>query len=1028
MNIPPAGKAWRLHVFVTRFGLLKHLANRFLQVGAVALLALVVGAGSGYAQSKTDGAVFGRILNPTTADLSGATATLTNRATGASRSTTVASGGTFEFPAVAVGNYDVALNLKGRAALKQSAYVGVGSTATARFEIPASDTVQLEEYVVSGANVQPIDVASTVIGLNIRADVVTKLPVPRNITAVALLTPGVSAGDRGFFGNLASFAGASVGENAYYLNGYNITDFRRGLGFSTVPFQFFSDFQVLTSGYSAEYGRSTGGVVNAVSKSGGNEFHASVGLIYEPKQLNENAPDVYGTDGKLAVFNSLGSAEVRTANFEVSGPIWKDHFYFYGLYQMNETKTDFIAPTTSSSRTGTSITQRNFRVNDNPLWAAKIDWLMTPEQKFEYTTFSDRTDQETAQYAYPWTSANGTVTLPAALGALSNQYRAIGGRTNIYRYSGNYLDDRFSLSALYGSGTKNDSITSDVSGQPYIVDNRSSAGRLSGAGSLTEDKDTRTAKRIDGVVRFDAFGSHALKFGYDNENNKAHTLTRTSGDGTAYTYELYTGGTLQNSATPPPGTTQIAQISVFANGGDFRVITEALYVEDNWKLFNDRLNLNLGLRNEMLDNRNGNDKTFIKIKNMRAPRVSAAYDLNGDGLSKVTASWGRYFLQIPANTAARMASGETYYTDYYVLNSLKSDNLPNLGPKVGERTVTGTGIVPGVETLVSTTIQPMYQDEFTLGYERALGKKWRASVKGIQRKLAQTIEDEAVDAALGAYALKKGYTNFEVGGFDYYVLTNPGSAATFYVNMKNDLNSDGVVDISDQSGGIGTKEQVTLDAGALGYPKASRNFYSVILELERPLADKWFANFSYVWSQSYGNYEGSVYSDIGQTDAGITQLFDQPGLVDGSYGPLPNDRRHTFKAFGGYQITKELQIAANYSAQSGRAVNGLGLHPTDAYARVYGGSSYYVNGVLAPRGSFGRTPWVHQIDLALRYRPTWGRDKFTLGADVFNVPNFQTETARFERSVAGTAPLAFFQKARTFQTPRYVRISATYEY
>ena len=142
----------------------------------------------------------------------------------------------------------------------------------------------------------------------------------------------------------------------------------------------------------------------------------------------------------------------------------------------------------------------------------------------------------------------------------------MGGRTSIYRYSGSFFDDVLTLSALYGTGTKNDSITSDVSAEPYIVDNRTSAGRLSGAGSLTEDVDTRQARRVDGVVRFTALGSHALKFGYDNENNKAHSLVRTSGNGTAYTYELYTGGTLQNSATPPPGTTQIAQVSVFANG------------------------------------------------------------------------------------------------------------------------------------------------------------------------------------------------------------------------------------------------------------------------------------------------------------------------------------------------------------------------------------------------------------------------------------------------------------------------------
>jgi hypothetical protein len=431
----------------------------------------------------------------------------------------------------------------------------------------------------------------------------------------------------------------------------------------------------------------------------------------------------------------------------------------------------------------------------------------------------------------------------------------------------------------------------------------------------------------------------------------------------------------------------------------------------------------------MLDNRNGNDKTFIKIKDMKAPRLSGSYDLKGDGLSKVTASWGRYFLQIPANTAARMASGETYYTDYYVLNGLQPNNLPNLGPQIGPRVTTGTGIVPGVETLVNADIKPMYQDEWTVGYERAFSKLWKGSVKFIYRNLASTIEDSAVDAALLKYAQSKGYNNFEVGGFDYYVLTNPGSAATFYVNMTKDFNNDGVVDVNDQSNGIASKEKVTLDAKSLGYPAATRKYYAAYFDLERSFANKWFAKFSYVWSHSYGNYEGSVYSDIGQADAGITQLFDQPGLVDGTYGPLPNDRRHTFKAFGAYQLTKELTFSANLSVQSGRAENGLGAHPTDLYARAYGASSYYVNGVLVPRGSLGRTPWVTQLDVALRYKPTWAKEKLTLGLDVFNLPNFSAVTAVFERSTSGaTSKLAFFRQARSYQQPRYVRLSASYEY
>ncbi len=1020
-----------LRALLNDLGFARLLVNRFAQITALAFLATASTTTLTYAQSNAQGSVLGRVVGVSASDLAGATVTMANKELNISRTTSVNSVGTFEFPSVPVGDYEISLSQKGHEPSAQTAHVGLGNITSVRFEPGSGETMKLEKLVVTGADASPVDVANTVIGLNIRSETLKMLPVPRNITGVALLTPGVTAGDRGFFGNLASFAGASVGENAYYLNGFNITDFRRGLGYQGVPFEFFSEFQTLTSGYSAEFGRSTGGVVNAISKRGSNEYHASVGLIWEPNSLAKNSPNTYGaTNGKAYVINSQNKTDTKSYNLEASGPIWKKHLYFYGLYQGNRTTLDFMAPTTSSRTRGTTIRQYNHGTNNSPYWAGKLDWDITKDHKLELTTFSDKSDRVTLQYPYAWTSADGSITYPATFGTPSTQFRSLGGRGDIYRYSGNFFDDVLTITALYGKNSRDDSISSTNDANPYIVDNRSTAGRLSGSGSVTEDVDKRKAERVDGVVRFNLLGSHNLKFGWDNENNIAHSLVRNSGDGISYEYNNYTAGAaLENGVVAPAGTTQIASLIVYRAGGDFRVITEAMYLEDNWKLMNDRLNLNLGLRREMLDNRNGNDKTFVKIEDMKAPRLSGSYDLKGDGLSHVFASWGRYFLQIPANTDVRQAGGETYYTDYYVLNSLKPDNLPNLGPQVGPRVTTSNGIVPGVETLLNKNIAPMYQDEWTLGYEKALNKLWKGSIKFIYRNLASTIEDEAVDAALIKYAAAKNYSTFEAGGFDYYVLTNPGAPITFYINMTKDLNGDGVVDSGDQAGGIASKQLVTLDASSLGYPKASRKYYSVYLDLERAFADKWFAHFSYVWAHSYGNYEGSVYSDIGQTDAGITQLFDQPGLVDGTYGPQPNDRRHTFKAFGAYQVSKEWTISGNFSLQSGRPKNGLGAHPTDLFARAYGASSYYVNGILTPRGSLGRTPWVTQLDLALRYKPTWGKNKLTLGLDVFNVPNFSTQTAIFERSTSGaTAKLDFYQQTRSYQQPRYVRLSANYNY
>src|SRR6185312_16251288 len=100
---------------------------------------------------------------------------------------------------------------------------------------------------------------------------IAKIPVPRDITDVALLAPGTVRGDAAF-GNLASFGGASVAENAYFVNGFNITDSFKGLQFAAIPFQAIAQQQVKTGGYGAEFGRALGGVVNIVTKRGTNEF------------------------------------------------------------------------------------------------------------------------------------------------------------------------------------------------------------------------------------------------------------------------------------------------------------------------------------------------------------------------------------------------------------------------------------------------------------------------------------------------------------------------------------------------------------------------------------------------------------------------------------------------------------------------------------------------------------------------------------------------------------------------------------
>ena len=102
-----------------------------------------------------------------------------------------------------------------------------------------------------------------------------------------------------------SFGGSSIAENTVYINGLNVTDFYNRVGSSTVPYSFYKEFQVKTGGYSVEFGRTTGGVINAVTRSGTNEFEFGTEVVWEPSSLQSSKTDRFNRDGSAAHHRQL---------------------------------------------------------------------------------------------------------------------------------------------------------------------------------------------------------------------------------------------------------------------------------------------------------------------------------------------------------------------------------------------------------------------------------------------------------------------------------------------------------------------------------------------------------------------------------------------------------------------------------------------------------------------------------------------------------------------------------------------------
>src|SRR5690606_37825121 len=154
-------------------------------------------------------------------------------------------------------------------------------------------------------------------------------------------------------------------------------------------------------------------------------------------------------------------------------------------------------------------------------------------------------------------------------------------------------------------------------------------------------------------------------------------------------------------------------------------------------------------------------------------------------------------------------------------------------------------------------------------------------------------------------------------------------------------------------------------------PKAKRTYDALQFTFERAWDERWYLYGSYTWSKNKGNTEGLVKSDNGQLDTGTTQDFDYPELMEHADGYLPNDRRHSLKAYGAFRPLADWTFGSTFTLQSGRPENCFGTHPNVSPEYNYGAAYFYCEGKAAPRGSVGRTPWTWALGANVIYQPSF---------------------------------------------------------
>ncbi|RZA21400.1 MAG: Oar protein [Lysobacteraceae bacterium] len=975
------------------------------------VLAVALGltfAGGVQAQTNTSGAVSGRAA-------SGDTIAITNPATGFSRTITASTDGSYRFSSLPTGQYQVSRN----GGAPRTVTVNVGTSSNLDFVVAGGgDATTLDTVTVVGTGaVNPIDVSSVESTTILTEAQIDRLPVQRNTTAVALLAPGTVRGDSRF-GNLASFGGASVAENVYYINGFNVTNIVTGTAFSQLPFEALSEQQVKTGGYGAEFGRSLGGVVNMITKRGTNDWKFGANVIWSPDSLNDGTRFAYDPqrDGTYTVERGA-KTDSLVYNLYGGGPLIKDRLFLFALYQGEKIQTD------DRYESGSSSAERK-----SPQGLIKLDWNITDNHLVEFTAFRDRREEHTQLYQRtPGDLAIGGGT---PLGTLDTTN---GGDNYILRWTG-YLTDSFTLSALYGRGEySRGSEDSNSLSCPIVQDGRTTAtvGPLgvqgcwvTGLVGIPDAGDVRKSWRVDGEW---SLGDHIIRFGLDREEFATHDGSSYSGNGRWNYANTTPGSVLTNDAIVPAGVTEMVRFRQFNNGGDFLTKNSAWYIEDTWQV-TDNFILYGGIRNEAFQNYNSLGGVFIDVKDTWAPRFGFSWDVKGDSSMKVYGNIGRYYIPVYANTNVRLAGSESDYFEWYTFTSIDPvTGIPGGLTEVGERHVTSSGGVPDPRTVVDNNISPLFQDEMILGFQVQLNEKWSLGVRGIRRDLKSGMDDICPYDEPFNWALENGYTEEEAGAIgaavNHCFLTNPGKDLSMNVDL-------------DGSGNLTT---VVIPADALGLPLAKRKYHALEVFFERSWDDKWFLQGSYTFAKSIGNTEGYVKSDNGQDDAGITQDFDYPGLMDGAYGYLPNDRRHSLKLFGAYQITDEFRVGANLLVQSGRPHNCFGVYPADGPdtgAPGYGAASFYCGtnvadafpNTLHPRGTSGRVPWARTLDLNLTYEPRWAKG-LLLGMNVNNVLD-SSDYYRVQDVYEDDSrePLSTYLHPRGFVAPRSVQFTVQYEF
>jgi hypothetical protein len=892
------------------------------------------------------------------------------------QSTVTDQNGTYRFPALAPGRYELTATLPGFSAARLSdVSLELGQLLKGDLTLmPAgvAETVQV-------SNESPlIDVKQNAAGANIQADIIARIPRARNFTALVTSAPGVTdeARNRGI-----QIDGASGADNRFMIDGVDTTDLRFGTSGKVLANDFVQEVQVKSSGYNAEYRAAIGGVISAITKSGSNQFHGSAGVYYRNQDLLGSVrPSL-----RLVPSNTT-AAEYFTAPaddftdtepvFDIGGPLMRNRIWFYAGYNPNWTTTRRTVRFTANQQVGTFEAKP---IDQNV--TTNLTGQLRPNLRGRFATTLRRSK---GAVGLPAINADGTSNSTPSQFPMTNRTDSFNdsysGVLDWILNAGTYVN----LTTTYltyggkGVGTFSDKLRHVFNGSTNVCNPSAvpgSAGcpfpeipsqlqQLSGysdfPASTRQVRDDLSRANVNAdITRYLNWrGQHTLKAGVQFEHIENSVLSGAQ----AETIDLFWNSDyVANNGQRFRGRYGHYNVTRLYTAGDIAANSLGLFVQDAWSI-NSRLTLNLGLRSEREDipsYREDNPGIAFGFGQKMAPRVGFAWDVHGNGSLKAYGSWGMFYDQMKLTLGRVMFGADRWMNWHFTLDtfdwaSITCTDPPTFGTpgcpgtfieSFDFRPVANDADDPNFQ-LVDPDLKPIRTQEVTLGLDRELTRTMSVGVRYVHKWADYAIEAVCALVPSG-----------EACG-----VNNPGF-------------------------GTGTHP---FGTSLPPQPQAVRDYDGFEIRLRKRLSNNWSLDTSYVLSRLFGNWSGIASSDeaVGSLQPYSGRAFNllyysYDAAGNPSYGRLGTDRPNQFKLQATYSLPWGTTLGTNFLAESGVPLSTVANEK---------GMTFFPYG----RGDLGRTPAFTQTDLFAEQAVSLrGSARVSFGVNVINLFDQDTANSAF---------------------------------